>query len=477
MALSRIILWMGNTLVFCAILASFTAIIAFTLVEINFAIRFGAMGLTIGSVGLVFVILAYNMPSRETNSDAMLFLVMFWILVPLILSAPYLFTNATSSLNLAYFEAVSALTTTGASTLETDSLAKSLIFWRSLLQFVGGIIAATFAVVILAALNLTGTGVHRSMLFTLKRGKLFSRLIGIGRIISAIYLAVAAVCFAGLIISGTPLFESLCLALTSVSTGGLMPRSGIMGDYVNTFGASILAITCLLGAISVAVMWDSVRLRTWQTFKEIFIDVESRGLTTLILGLVLIGVIFAGYQNFHTVFYEAIFFVSSTGYDYHVLGIEMLPPAILITVALVGGAALSTASGVKIIRLLLLFRHVATDLNRLTYPSRVLPVKFRDRIIPDRAFLSIWMYFFGYTIVFALSIMALSATGLNYEVSVAAGAAALSNMGPLLDATLPTITYVDFSDPQLLLLSSIMLLGRVEVLAAFAIISPNVWRI
>lgn len=476
MALSRIILWMGNTLIFCAFLASITAIIAFTLVETSFAVRFAAMGLTVGSIGGVFVILAYNMPSRETNSDAMLFLVIFWALVPLILAAPYLFTDSTDSIVIAYFEAVSALTTTGASTLDTDALAKSLIFWRSLLQFFGGIIAATFAVVILAALNLTGTGVHRSMLFTLKRGKLFSRLLGIGRIISGIYLGIAGVCFAGLIISGTPLFESLCLSLTSVSTGGFMPRSGILSDYVNTFGASMLAISCLLGAFSVAIMWDSVRLKTWSAFKEIFIDVESRGLLVLIAGLILIGIVFAGYQNLHTVFFEAIFFVSSTGYDYHVLGIEMLPPAILITVALVGGAALSTASGVKIIRILLLFRHVATDLNRLTYPSRVLPVKFKDRIIPDRAFLSIWMYFFGYTIVFALAIMALSATGLDYEVSVAAGASALSNMGPLLDATLPSLSFPDFSEPQLFLLSIIMLLGRIEVLAAFAIISPSVWR-
>lgn len=476
MALTRIILWLGNTLIFCALIASLTAVIAFLLVEISDAVRFGALGLSVGSVGLVFVFLAYNMPSQETNSDAMLFLVLFWILVPLILAVPYMFTGATQTLGTAYFEAVSALTTTGASTLDADSLSRSLLFWRSLLQFVGGIIAATFAVVILAALNLTGTGVHRSMLFTLKRGELFSRLTGIGRIIAGIYFAISGFCFAGLVLSGTPVFESVCLSLTAVSTGGLTPKSGILADYVNTFGVAVLAISCLAGAMSIAILWDSIRLRTWDSIRKIFNDVETRGLLILIVIVIIFGIFFSGYQHIGTLFFEAIFFVSSTGYDYHVIGIEMLPPAILITIALIGGSALSTASGVKIIRLLLLLRHVATDLNRLTYPSRVLPVKFKGQTIPDRAFLSIWMYFFGYTLVFAFATLALSATGMTYELAVASGAAALSNMGPLLDATLPSLSYPDFTAHQLGLLSAIMLLGRIEILAAFAVLSPNVWR-
>ncbi len=476
MAITRIILWLGNTLIFCAVLASLTAMISLTLVEPRSAIQFGALGLSIGSVGLVFVFLAYNMPSQETNSDALLFLVLFWILVPVIMALPYLFSGSTDDLVIAYFEAVSALTTTGASTLEADNLPKSILFWRSLLQWIGGVIVATFAVVILAALNLTGTGVHRSMLFTLKRGELFTRIVGIGRIIFGIYLGIAIFTFAGLIMSGVEIFESLCLSLTAVSTGGLMPRSGILGDYVNTFGVMVLALSCLFGAMSVSVLWDSFRLRSWESVQKVFSDVESRGLFTLVMMLTLFGLFFAGFTHFKTVFFEAIFFVSSTGFDYHVLGVEMVSPVILISIALIGGSALSTAGGVKIIRILLLLRHVATDLNRLTYPSRVLPVKFKGQIIPDKAFLSIWMYFFGYTMVFALATLALSATGLNYEVSVAAGASALSNMGPLLDATLSEITYPDFTNPQLMLLSGIMLLGRVEVLAAFAIISRNVWR-
>ena len=111
----------------------------------------------------------------------------------------------------------------------------------------------------------------------------------------------------------------------------------------------------------------------------------------------------------------------------------MIPPVILIALALVGGSALSTAGGVKLIRILLLFRHFETDLLRLTHPSRTVPVVFRGQVIPDEAFLSIWMYFFGYTFVFGMGILSLSAVGLDFETAVTASAASLSNMGPLLD--------------------------------------------
>jgi trk system potassium uptake protein TrkH len=155
----------------------------------------------------------------------------------------------------------------------------------------------------------------------------------------------------------------------------------------------------------------------------------------------------------------------------------MLPPVILIAIALIGGSALSTAGGVKMIRILLLFRHLSTDMSRLSHPSRVVPVSFKKQHIPDRAFLSIWMYFFGYTLSFALGIMALGAAGLAFEDAVATSAASLSNIGPLLPATLPEsgLTYADFTTAQKLISTLFMLVGRVEVLAVLVLFTPSFW--
>lgn len=478
MALTRIILWLGNSLVLCAVLLALTALSALIMLEILPATQLAAIGAAIGVLGVLLIATTHNTPARETNADALVFLLLFWIIVPAIAALPYLSLGASDSLSSAYFEAVSAFTTTGASALNPDDLPKALLLWRALLQGFGGVCVATFAVVILAALNLAGTGIHRSLLFTLKKGELFGRLIGIGRVIAGIYVFLAAICFISMVITGTPTFEALTLSLSAISSGGLMPRSGPLVSYIGPVSAVILGVFCLLGAMNIAIIWDLLRLRRIRNIIVLLRNYEHRGLFVIIGMLCLFGIIYVGASHAFTIIIESIYFVSTAGFDYNVIGIEMLPPVILIAVALIGGSALSTAGGVKIIRILLLFRHLATDMSRLTHPSRVVPVSFKGQHIPDRAFLSIWMYFFGYTLFFGVGILALGATGLVFEDAVVTGAASLSNMGPLLPAVLPEsgVTYADFTDMQKMVSAVFMLIGRVEVLAVLILFTPSFWR-
>lgn len=476
MAFNRIILWLGNSLILVACMLAMTSMAAITLAEFSEAVIFSGLTLAIGLIGIIFAATTRLTPARESKTDALAFLLLFWIIIPVVIAAPFLAAGDNMTPHTAYFEAVSAVTTTGASTLDPDQLSGSLHIWRSFLQWVGGVIAATFAVVILAALNLRGTGVHRSMLFTFKKGELFGRLLGIGRVIAGIYALISLVCFLGLLLTGSTIFDSFCLALTSVSTGGLTPRGGLLADYVHPVGALALGIACLLGACNIAILWDIVRLRTWSNVWVLIRNVEFRAIGVLFAILCVFGIVYTGHNHLFTVIVEAVYFVSSAGFDYHVIGIDMVPPVVLIAMALIGGSALSTAGGVKLIRLLLLFRHLETDLSRLSHPSRIVPVMFRGQAIPDTAFLSIWMYFFGYTIVFATGIMGLSAAGQDFQVAVATSASALANIGPLLDATLPTQTYAEFTVSQQMISAALMLIGRVEVLAALAILSPGLWR-
>lgn len=477
MAITRIILWLGNTFVICAILLALTALAAFIMLDISSAANLAAIGFATGVLGVIFIATTHNTPGQETNADALLFLLIFWLFVPAITAIPYLALGASDTLISAYFEAASAFTTTGASSLNPDNVPKALLLWRSVLQWFGGVCVATFAIVILAALNLAGTGIHRSMLFTLKKGELFDRLVGIGRVIAGIYAFLAALCFIGLVITGTDAFDALCLSLSGVVTGGLSPQAGPLAGFIGRFSAIILAIFCILGAMNIAIVWDALRLRRWRNIFALIRNVEHRGLLVMVMFLSLFGLFYVGFSHAFTLTIESLFFISTAGFDYNVIGLEMLPPVILIALALIGGSALSTAGGVKIIRLLLLFRHLSTDMSRLSHPSRVVPVTFKKQHIPDRAFLSIWMYFFGYTLFFGFSIMALGATGLAFEDAVVTGAASLSNMGPLLPATLPEtgLTYANFTDLQKLVSAIFMLIGRVEVLAVLILFTPSFW--
>lgn len=478
MALNRIILWLGNSLVICAILLALTAMSSVMVLDFASVIPLSAITLGVGVLGVVLIGTTFNTPAQETSADALLFLLLFWLIIPVVAALPYLTLQAVPDFYSAYFEAVSAFTTTGASALNPDELPKALLLWRSLMQWFGGVSVATFAIVVLAALNLSGTGVHRSRLFTLDKEDLFARLKSIGQIVAGVYAFLASLCFLVLVLTGADMFAALCLSLSGVSTGGLLPQSGPLSHYIGRFGAFILALFTILGAMNISIIWDFFRLLSWKNFTALFKNAESRGLFVLFGILFVTGLIMVGPAQIYTLFIESLFFVSTSGFDYDVIGLELLPSAILIAVALIGGSALSTAGGVKIIRLLLLFRHLFTDLGRLTHPSRLIPVSFQGQQIPDRAFLSVWMYFFGYTLFFAFAILAFGATGLAFEDAVAVGAALISNMGPLWAATLPEsgLTFADFDNGQKMISAVVMLIGRVEVLAVLVLFIPSFWQ-
>jgi trk system potassium uptake protein TrkH len=476
MAISRIFLWLGYALIFYAALMFMTSIGGLILREIVAAQIFSGLAILVGLAGLIIAFTAQNAPTRESTRDILIFLLLFWTIIPVATALPFISLQTVPSGLVAYFESMSAITTTGASTLVPEEIPRTLVLWRAVLQWSGGCVVATFAVVLLAALNLSGIGIHKSIFFTMKRGELFSRLVEIGRIIALLYATIAFLCFGFLMLAGTPVFDAFCLGLSAVSTGGLTPRSGMLNSYVSNIGGIVLALTCLLGAANVSILWDLVRRRTWTAVKATLFNVEHRG-TLVIVGIFIVtGFLYSGHIHLHTVAVEAAYLASTTGFDFHVIGVDIISPSILIALSLVGGSALSTAGGIKIIRMLLLLRHLRTDLDRMSHPSRVMPVRFKGQQIEDKAFLSIWMYFFGYTLVFAMGTIALGASGVDFTYAVAACAAALSNTGPLLQATYPEITYASMNQMSQGILIVVMLLGRVEVLVILAAISPSQWR-
>ena len=195
MAINRILFWLGRTLLLCTTLFAVSSLVAITGRDFSGAIGMATFGDSVGVFGFLLVVLSTGFDARESKAEALLFLILFWIFVPVVLCLPFRFMGPSPSFLAAYFESVSAFTTTGASRLNPDELSPTLLFWRSLVQWAGGVSVATFAVVVLAAVNQKGTGIHKSMLYTLKGGRLFSRLSGIGALVSGVYLFLALIGF------------------------------------------------------------------------------------------------------------------------------------------------------------------------------------------------------------------------------------------------------------------------------------------
>ncbi len=474
MSTARIFQWLGRVGLFYALMSLLTAIFGLFMGELNEARNFAVCGILTGVIALIIVLATQKAPTQERTKDALIFLMLFWLIIPFVVVIPFVLNNEISSKSVAYFEAVSALSTTGASTLDADSLSFSILLWRSLLQWSGGVLVVTFAIIFLAALNLRGPGIHRSTFFTLQEGELFSRLQSLTWVVAKIYLLISLVCFLVLQLLGTEVFDALCLSLTSVSTGGLTPRSGPLASYVGEGAAFVLAITCFLGAVNVTLLHD-IGLRKQGSIRNLFSNAETRGLVVMCVLLFVTALYFVGYEHVHTILVESVFLATTTGFDYHVIGVDIVPVSIVMAFALVGGSALSTAGGLKIIRLLLLVRHLRTNLERMTHPSRVMPVLFQGRHIKDKSFMSIWMYFFAYTFTLAFGMVLLGAVGLDFSSALIGSAAALSNMGPLLDLSGSRFGYADMNGVQLFILSVLMVLGRIEILVAFAAFTPSLW--
>ncbi len=478
MGIVRILLWLGYSLITCAGLMIIAAFMGFVNFEARDATILAVVAIVTALIGALMITGSFRASTRESSAEAILFLMLFWVFSPIVCSVPFYALGATPNPVAAMFEGVSAITTTGASRLAPEDMSRTLLFWRSLLQYFGGASTATFAVVILAALNLSGTGIHRSALFTFRTGELFPRLIGIGRLIAAIYLFFALIAFILMVAGGTGAFDAICLALSGVGTGGLAPQSGPLANYLSPFSAIVLAVLCLIGAMNISIFWDLIRMRRLSVVSRLFTHVEHRGLFFLIALLVAVTVIFASLYNLGPAILDSVFFMSTAAYRYDVVSLDMVPAPILITGALIGGSALSTAGGIKVIRLMLLFRHLGTDLARLSHPSRIVPIQFKKSRVDDDSFLSVWMYFFGYIICFAGGALALSASGLTLEDGLAASAASLANIGPLLELTLPAsgLRYADFTGMQMVITTGLMLIGRVEVLIALSLLLPSTWR-
>ena len=463
----------GRLLYVFAGLYALNTLICLMMFNLSAATVFFFLAIISGFAGFIFVMSTSVTKHMETNIDALLFLIMFWIVAPIMSALPFAFLGPDMTIASLLFEGVGAVTTSGASAFLPSELSEPLLIWRGLAQILGGIAVTTFAIVILASLNMTGTGIHRSLLFTYEQEDLYARIFAIGKIVGGVYISFAVIAIMVLLMGGATFVQALCLALGGISTGGLSPIDGPLATILSPMGAFLFSVLCLFGAFNFAVIWDVIRLRHKQSVLRMFTNVEHRALLVIIGLLLFVSILYFNGAHVFDNLIEAVFFVSTTGFDYNIIALEMTPSILLIMFALVGGSALSTAGGLKIIRLLLLFRHLETDLSRLSHPSRVFPVKFRGQVIRDTAFVSIWMYFFGYTLVFGLGILSFAATNIDFETAVTLSAGMLSNMAPLLQYTFSDSTLLMLDDGQKLVAVALMYAGRVEVLAIFALLSTT----
>ncbi len=410
--------------------------------------------------------------------EALVLVLIGWFAAPLLMCAPLIVGPNVGALFRAYFDALSALTTTGFAPafLINETPSPVLVAYWNALQWVGGGVSILTALVVFASLNMTGPGVHRSTLFTLDPERLLNRFGNVGRATAILYVSATVTVFAFSWLGGAGPGEALCVALASVSTGALLLPDGAMtGSSLGPVVLVAAGLGLLFGALNFALHWDHARGRV--LIGHVRSD-ETRSFVLLCLLAAAVAYFAAPFwdRTFARALFDGVSLASTAGWTAGG-GLAFLPEPFILAVVLIGGSPISTAGGLKIVRLALLSQHIGAELRRLAHPSSVSDVRYRDQALPRRAVMGLLLYVIGYTGAVAFVALAASFGGAPLDSALALGAASVSNAGPVADqAALGSTGYLFRSWPTAVASAIGMILGRLEVLAALAALLPSFWR-
>lgn len=452
---------------------------------------FSGGGLTAAFTGGVLVMGFRGGRGEASKPEVIVLVACAWIVAPVFSAIPFWAGDAVTSLTDAYFEAVSGLTTTGATIIQSlDQTERAFILWRSVLQWLGGWGFIVMAAIVLVPLGVGGMQLRVSPLTRGDATVTMDRFKETAEAIGGIYLAFTFTGFLLVWMGGIPPFDALCLALSSISTGGFLPTDAGLSAYDAPLSLFALAVIMLIGASNFATHRAAFkgRQREYREDPEIaylFIVVMGAGIfVTIAAASEVSGVL----EAFGAGFFTAVSLVTSTGMvPANGSALEGLSPIVLIALILVGGATLSTSGGLKLMRIALLVKQSSRELKRLTHPRAVIATRFGSRSLNIQIMKSVWTLFILFLLVYGVIAMLLSSTGLATEGALVAAAAAISNAGPAYDiylagqTTAASLTalappYAFFTDGAKWILIAAMIMGRVELLLLMALFNSEHWR-
>ncbi|MDB9943502.1 TrkH family potassium uptake protein [Octadecabacter sp.] len=404
-----------------------------------------------------------------------------WLALPLFGSLPFLLGDAELNFTDAFFEAMSGLTTTGATVIiGIENLPEGLKLWRSIMQWLGGIGIIVVAMVFLPELRVGGMQIFRSEAFD-TMGKILPRAAEISSRISVIYVAITLLCALSYSIAGLNAFDSITHAMTTVATGGFANYDSSFG----AFGAGPHYVGSIFMILAALPFVRYVQLISGGGAKPLWADSQICTFFFVIFSLVFVMTLWL-WQTFHGFselgFREALFNVVSiltgTGYasaDYMQWG--PFAVTMFFFIGLIGGCAGSTACSVKIFRYQLLFASIKAQIRRIHSPHGVFTPRYQGRPVGDDILNSVMAFFVAFMVAIGVVGVLLALTGLDFITSISGAAAALANVGPGLGNEIgPAGNYAGLNDAAKWILAVAMLVGRLEIMAVFTIISWHFWR-
>ncbi|MCB1600233.1 MAG: potassium transporter TrkG [Lysobacterales bacterium] len=436
---------------------------------------------------LLTVGLALFLPTRRAQGelrlrDGFLVTTSVWIITSAVLAIPLVIAPPQLGYIEALFEVVSGLTTTGSTVIVgLDALPRSVLLYRALLQFYGGLGIVVLAVAILPSLRVGGLQLTKGEVTgPMKNNKLTPRIRDTAAALWVIYVGLNIACILAYWAAGMNFFDALCHGFTTVATSGFSNHDASLGYFESPVIEVIAIVFMLLGSASFALHFVAWRHGSALVYAE---DGEFRTLIRIALFLSLFVAVELWWQgmyvgfgdNFRHAAFQVVSGLTTTGYT--TTGFAHWPgmaPALVVLAAFVGGCAGSTAGGIKVVRVQIVAKLARRELMRLVHPHGRFPVKLNRSMVGDEMITTVAAFVTVFCVSLIVSALAIAATGVDLFTAFAAAASCITNLGPGLGGV--ALHFQDLNDGALMISALTMLIGRLEVFTVLVLLTPALWR-
>lgn len=424
----------------------------------------------------------YKVKNDFTTREGILLVVSFWLILSLFATLPFLLSPALSlSVTDAFFESMSGLTTTGATVISgLDELPKSILYYRQQLQWLGGMGIIVLAVSVLPVLGVGGMSLYNAEVSGISQEKLTPKLAETAKVLWRLYVGFTLACALAYYAGGMSWFDAICHSFSTVAIGGFSTHDASMAYFNSTSIELVAVVFMLLAGINFSLHFTAFQNRRFNHYLR---DSEFKAYGVVLLILLVVTYLILSkdtdYANSNNVFSNTLFQVVSiattTGFvtqDFSLWAGGL--PIILILASFIGACAGSTGGGIKVVRIVLMFKLGMREIRRMIYPSSQVNIKLNNKSVPEKILGSVWGFFALYMMAFVAIILSLLLAGLDGITTFSATAATINNLGPGLGDV--ALNYGNINDQAKWILSFSMLLGRLEILTLMALLHRSFWR-
>ena len=432
-------------------------------------------------VGGSLVITNKNIEFKISTKEAFIITALSWMLMSILCSIPFIYTQSNLSIVDALFESMSGITTTGSTILsDLDNLPKGILIWRALLQWLGGIGIVVIALFILPFLRIGGM-----QLFHLEGDDPYDKFLPkISSVISKIviiYFTLTLTLIGLYYANGMTFFDSITHSFSTISTGGFSTHNNSFAYFENQSILVIAIVFMILGSFPFLILAQTNIKNPLATLKDHQVKIFLIILTVSVALIYIFAKNFISGSNlnkFITISFNTISIISGTGFvseNFENWG--NYASVLFLILMFIGGCAGSTTGGLKVFRFQILFKFISIHLKKMLQPHAVIASHFNGKKIQDSTYESVMSFFFIYILTFATSALLLSFSGLDFLTCFSAAASAISNVGPGLGEIIgPEGNYSSLTNFSKIILLLTMFLGRLEMLTILVLFLPSFWK-